>query len=272
MALSRRTLLQTACCCAAGMAALDAFVVEPGWLDVVERELFIPGLPKSWQGFRIAHLSDVHLREIGRVHDAVFATIRQFDPNLIVLTGDTIEHPRALRVLEDFCRPLTEQGRQVVATWGNWEHWGHIDKTDLAQSYTRAGVRLLGNESVVLPNGLSIIATDDFCSGNDDVRAALRQAQPGPVKLFLTHAPGIFDELPHDAPAFDLGLAGHTHGGQIRALGASIWVPPGSGRFTSGLYETNKGRIYVSRGVGTSVVSARFTCRPELPLFRLLAG
>jgi predicted MPP superfamily phosphohydrolase len=92
------------------------------------------------------------------------------------------------------------------------------------------------------------------------------------ARLFLTHAPGILDEMPEGAPGFDLALAGHTHGGQVCALGATVWVPPGSGRFRAGMYKTAKGPAYVSRGLGTSVLHARFTCRPELPVIRLVAA
>jgi predicted MPP superfamily phosphohydrolase len=266
----RRKFLQVAGCCAVGFAAVDAFVIEPSWLDVVEQDVPVPNLPKGLHGFRIAHLSDLHLRRLSGLHEAVVAAIQKASANLVVLTGDCIEDPSALGVLTDLCRSIAMQGREVVATVGNWEHWGHVDMTELDNAYARGGARLLGNESTLLASGISVMATDDHCSGFDDVRAALRNIPSGSMRLFLTHAPGIFDRLPEDAPKFDFGLAGHTHGGQIRALGAPLWAPPGSGRFRAGMYDTAKGRVYVSRGIGTSVVSARFTCRPELPIFRLV--
>ena len=270
--MDRRRFLQVAGCCAAGFAALDALVVEPSWLEVVEQDVPIPSLPKGLHGFRIAHLSDLHLQRLGGLHEAVVAAIQRTAANLVVLTGDSIEDPNALGVLTELCRSMTMQGREVIATIGNWEHWGHVDMTELERAYARGGARLLGNESRLLASGISVTATDDHCSGNDDVREALQNVPRGSIRLFLTHAPGIFDKLPDGAPKFDLGLAGHTHGGQIRALGVPLWAPPGSGRFRAGMYDTAKGRIYVSRGIGTSVVSARFTCRPELPIFRLVAA
>ena len=270
--VDRRKFLQVAGCCAVGFAAVDALVVEPSWLEVLEQDVPIPKLPKSLHGFRIAHLSDLHLQRMGRLHEALIAAIQKTAPNLVILTGDSIEDPSALAVLTDLCRLISTDGREVVATVGNWEHWGHVEMAELDKAYARGGVRLLGNESRMLTSGISVVATDDHCSGYDDVQAALRNVPVGSARLFLTHAPGIFDKLPAEAPSFDLGLAGHTHGGQIRALGAPLWAPPGSGRFRAGMYDTAKGRIYVSRGIGTSVVSARFTCRPELPIFRLVAG
>ena len=270
--ISRRTLLRAAGCCAVGIAALDAFVVEPSWMALSEHDVPIAGLPRGLEGFRIAHLSDLHLHSLGRFHDTLLATLKAQKPDLVVLTGDAVEETSALGVLTEFCRAIAAEGREVVATIGNWEHWGEITMQDLGRAYTRAGARLLGNESMRLASGITVVATDDFCSGHDDAAAALREPPPGPVRLFLTHAPGLFDVLPADAPRFDLGLAGHTHGGQVTALGVPLWVPPGSGRFRSGMYTTTKGPVYVSRGIGTSVLSARFTCRPELPVFRLVSG
>ena len=216
----------------------------------------------------MVHLSDLHLRSLDRIHDALWATIRKIEPNLIVLTGDCIESPSAMSVLQDFCRALVASDRDILATLGNWEHWGHVDVDFLRRAYARVGVRLLGNESIVLHRAMTIVATDDSCSAHDDARAALRDAPSNPVRLFLTHAPGIFDKLPPDAPKFDLGLAGHTHGGQVRPLGFPIRLPPESGRFIAGDYITPKGPIYVSRGIGTSILPARFLCRPELAVFR----
>jgi uncharacterized protein len=269
--VTRRAFLH-ASCCVAGIAAVDGLAIEPSWLEIAEHDVPIPRLPAALQGFRIAHLSDVHLRGLGRVHDKAIDAIRRLEPDLVVLTGDSIESESSLGVLEEFCRRLAAPGREVLATVGNWEHWGRVPLRRLSEVYARAGATLLGNESVLLKRGVSIVATDDFCSGHDDLRASLANVPSAPARLFLTHAHCIFERLPPGAPRFDLGLAGHTHGGQIRALGTPVWVPPGSGRFRSGMYDTAHGRVYVSRGVGTSVLPVRLTCRPELPVFRLIAG
>ncbi len=271
--IDRRRLLRLGACCAAGLAGLDAALIEPRWLEVTERDIPVPGLPASLRGLVIAQLSDLHLSSLGALHDRVAAEIRARDPALCVITGDAVEAKAALAPLQELCRSLAAPGREVLATIGNWEHWGEVPIADLRAAYARTGARLLANESMALPSGLAVTATDDACSGHADVGTALRDPARGAARLFLTHAPGLFDELPPGAPRFDLGLAGHTHGGQVTILGAAtLWVPPGSGRFRAGAYDTAHGPVYVSRGVGTSVLPVRFTCRPELPFFRLVAG
>lgn len=257
---------------AAIAAGAYAIGIEPAWLDVREIDVAVRGLPRALAGFRVAQLSDVHLTSLGRVHDHVFAALRARPVDLVVITGDAIDDEARLGVLTDLCHALRSTGAPVLATLGNWEHWGAVPRAALRAAYARAGARLLGDEAMRLDAGVAVIATDDSCSGNANLGAALRDVPRAEVRLFLSHAPGLFDELPTDAPRFDLGLAGHTHGGQLCVAGGAVWVPPGSGRFRAGLYDTSHGPLYVSRGVGTSVVPARFTCRPELPIFRLVAG
>jgi predicted MPP superfamily phosphohydrolase len=82
------------------------------------------------------------------------------------------------------------------------------------------------------------------------------------VKIALFHSPEYFDQI---APTIDLAFAGHTHGGQVNApLAGALWLPPGSGRFVEGWYSSANAKLYVSRGVGTSIAPLRFLCRPEI--------
>ncbi|APR75908.1 putative phosphoesterase [Minicystis rosea] len=270
--LDRRQALRLFGCCGVGLAGAYAIGVEPAWLEVTEHEVAVRGLPRGMHGYRIAQLSDLHLSSLDRLHDRVLAAVRAAAPDLVAITGDAVEDEAALGALTEFCHELAVGGRTILATVGNWEHWGHVRHAALHAAYERAGVRLLGDEAIRLDAGLAVIATDDFCSGFADAATAFHRVPSAAARLFLTHAPGILDALPEGSPGFDLALAGHTHGGQVRAFGATVWVPPGSGRFRAGMYATAKGQAYVSRGLGTSVLQARFTCRPELPVIRLVAG
>lgn len=267
--LGRRALLAGSL----GAASAYALGIEPAWLDVRAVDIPAPNLPRALAGYRIAQLTDLHLTRLGRLHEAVLAALRAQAPQLVVITGDAIDDPAHLPVLAELCREVAAAARcPLLATLGNWEHWGGVGREALGQAYARAGARLLGDESLALDAGLAVIATDDACSGHAQPEVALRALPRAEARLFLSHAPAFFDDLPAQAPRFHLGLAGHTHGGQITALGQALWVPPGSGRFTAGLYATAKGPLYVSRGLGTSVIPARLAARPELPFFRLVQG
>jgi hypothetical protein len=271
MGVQRRTFLRIAgCACLAG--AGYAALLEPRWLEVTEHDVPVVGLPRALEGFTIAQLSDIHIGRFGGLHARLVEELAARSPQLVALTGDVLDDPAALPAVKELVHALAAPGRQLVATLGNWEHWAEVPLDELGRVYRDAGVRLLGNESTALADGVVLVATDDGCSGHADELRAFRDVPTGAARLLLTHAPGLLDELGAGTPRYDLALAGHTHGGQLRAFGAAVWTPPGSGRFRHGHYQTAQGRAYVSRGIGASVIGARFTCRPELPFFRLVAA
>ncbi len=247
------------------VATVDALGVEPAWLDVHPMVVPVESLPKSLEGFTVAQVTDAHLTVLGRVETKILEAIDRASPQLVVLTGDLIDSLTHASALSELCAEVARTGTQVVATLGNWEHWGHIARRDLDRLYRGSDTTLLVDEWLDI-GGLSLYATDDSTGGTPrPVRPSSAVDQP---RILLTHSPAFVDEHPIDVD-FDLSLAGHTHGGQVTAAGLAPVTPPGSGRFVAGWYDTPAGRLYVSRGTGTSLVPARFMCGPELPLFEL---
>jgi len=170
--------------------------------------------------------------------------------------------------LAELCAELSRTGSTVLATMGNWEHWGEVDRGALDRLYRRSNAGLVVDTWTRI-DGLSIYATDDSTAGTP---STLRAPERDGPRLLLTHSPAFVD---HNHPAdasFDLCLAGHTHGGQITAGGLAPFTPPGSGAYVAGWYDAPLGPLYVSRGTGTSIVPAPFTCRPELPIIELVRG
>jgi len=270
-AFSRRQLLFGSGA-AALVAAMDALWVEPKWLRITEHDVPIVNLPKMLDGYRIAHITDAHLKHIGVVEEKIFREIENRDVALVVLTGDMIDDPLRLSVLEEFCHSLQGRRRTVLAILGNWEHQARLSITALHDRYRSHGIRLLINESELINSVICVSATDDAIGGNFLLGKTMRGYSASAVNLFLTHSPGILDYLPAKLGRFDLVLAGHTHGGQGRIGSFVPMLPPGSGRFISGLYQVPIGRAYVSCGTGMSSIPARFDCRPELPIFSLRRG
>ncbi|NUO48286.1 MAG: metallophosphoesterase [Polyangiaceae bacterium] len=269
--ISRRNALAGLACCGLGAAGIHAVAIEPRWLDVSEHDIPVPNLPASLEGFRVAQLSDMHLSSVGGLEEKLLAALRERDVGLVAITGDAIESQAAMVVLGGFVREIAKTTKaEIVATLGNWEHWGGVPFDTLSSTYREVGATLLGNEGKSTTSGIVVVATDDYCVGLADLAESLRTSPSGgAARILLTHAPGHLDRPPAGAPPFHLCLAGHTHGGQVRP-GFTLWTPPGSGRFVAGAYETPAGRAYVSRGIGTSVLAARLGSRPELPIFRLV--
>ena len=107
-----------------------------------------------------------------------------------------------------------------------------------------------------------MVGLDDAATGSPDLEIALRGVPPDAFVIALFHSPVYFDQLAARCP---LALAGHTHGGQVRIpLVPAFWLPRGSGRYLAGWYRRDAAEMYVSRGIGTSVLPMRFLCRPEL--------
>ncbi|HEY3498080.1 MAG TPA: metallophosphoesterase [Polyangiaceae bacterium] len=254
---------------AALLGTVDAFAIEPTWLDVNHHELSVPKLPRALEGYRIAQITDAHLQGLGSVERALVEEIVRSNVQLVLLTGDIVNTEYDYRLLQDFCRELRAPGRTVLATLGNWEYWGNLHTEDLARAYATVGVTLLGNDAHCPESGLCVVTTDDSLTRRARLETALSKRRQAPVSVFATHCPELFDRVPAGVERFDLSLAGHTHGGQVRVGSLTPFLPPGSGRFVSGWYDLPFGRAYVSRGTGMSVAPARFGCRPELPVFTL---
>ena len=111
-----------------------------------------------------------------------------------------------------------------------------------------------------------IVGLDDEFAGNPDLAATI-DVPNSAFKIGLFHSPSFFEKA---FKHFELALAGHTHGGQIRIpFLPPVWLPEGSGNFVAGWYKRGRSQMYVSRGLGNSILEVRFFCRPEVALIKI---
>jgi predicted MPP superfamily phosphohydrolase len=269
--VNRRQFLKTAAALAGGIVVADA-AFEARGLTVTRHDLVSPELPAALDGLRIAHVTDLHLPCAAA--DRAAEVIASEGIEIVAITGDTISHRHQLALVT----PYIARARGRVATLavrGNNDHWARVSMPTLASAYAAAGATLLDNAHAVVDYrgaGLQVVGLDDPGVGHPNVAAAWRGANPSLPTLWLLHGPGFIDRIDPTAqhlPTALLILAGHTHGGQIRGPGCTPYVPRGSGRFRQGFYTAPLGRVYVSRGIGTSIVPLRLLCPPELPIFTL---
>ncbi|MBK9067883.1 MAG: metallophosphoesterase [Gemmatimonadetes bacterium] len=231
----------------------------------------VAGLPSGLDGLTILHLTDLHL--YAGLHSAarrVMALAAELAPDVTVVTGDLVESTLQLRELTPWLAAC--RGRlATVVTLGNWEHQVGVTPDAMERTAAAAGATLLYNRSLVVERGgarLTLVGLDDARSGAPDPEGALRDTAPGSPQVWVFHAPGYADVLRSRGlprPAF--ALAGHTHGGQIRPPLLPPITPPASGRFVAGWYRDTFAPLYVSRGIGTSGIRARFRCPPEIGVF-----
>lgn len=219
---------------------------------------------------KLVQLSDLHLRGFGKHEKAISKQVQALEADVIVLSGDAIDRIEALPWLKEFVDALGNT--PVLLIPGNWEHWSQVDFAQLSST----GVTLLLNDewSLQTPKRLfEIIGMDDFTAGLPDL-SLLRpknNSESGAVKILVQHSPGFFDHVAvvNQMPekGFDLCLSGHTHGGQIALFGWAPLRPRGSGQYVGGMYETKGCPLYVSRGIGTSVLPIRLGSKPEIVVF-----
>jgi predicted MPP superfamily phosphohydrolase len=258
---------------ALGGAGTEAFAWAPRRVQLVRQEAAVPALPPGLAGLRIVHLSDIHLYD--GLHPAARRAIdlvREADPDITVITGDLAEHVNQLGHVGSFVEEC--RGRLATAvTLGNWEYQVGITPLHMRRTCEKAGATFLFNEALTLTVGdsrVAVVGLDDPLSGAPDPGRALREVPPDAVTVWGFHAPGYADAVRSESlPAPVLALAGHTHGGQIRLPLFPPITPPGSGRFLEGWYHDSFAPFYVSRGVGTTAIRARFRCPPEVGVFTL---
>lgn len=233
-----------------------AVIIEPKRLEVTHQSL----TGRVTQKLRIAHITDLHTQGFGPRERTLVLMLRRENPDIIVITGDTVDGPK-LSVVRDFMVNLSAPlGVWVVR--GNWEHWKLED--DERAFYTSVGARFLENTGAAARSDVWVAGLDDPMTGTPNLTDALFGAPADAFKLVLMHAPDYFAQI---GGQFDLALAGHTHGGQIvLPFWGPLWLPEGGKRYLAGFYSQNNSLLYVSRGIGTSIAPIRFGARPELAI------
>ena len=243
--------------------AYSAFV-EPHRLEVTTIRAHLPGVGPGLDGIRILHLTDLHLLRIGRNERKILALVERLRPEIIVLTGDFCSRwgvEEGVRFLEALRAPL-----------GVFFSPGNNDDRTLGVLRAKAkGVRFLVNGFAVVGRSgsrLIVAGVDDPHSGRDNLEVALRGAPEGAPIILLAHSPDV--ALREGFERVHLCLCGHTHGGQICPLpGRPLYVHTRGRVPHSGLHRVRGAFLYVSRGVGTSVLPFRFLCPPELVVVEL---
>jgi predicted MPP superfamily phosphohydrolase len=252
---------------------------------IEEIPLRIPGLSKALDGFTIVQLSDIHVGSfVGDAElNAGLELVRQARPDLIVLTGDLIDHDaRMAEQLGRFVRrlgPLAREG--VVAITGNHDFYAGVKPTVAALE--AAGARVLRNASAVIggAQGFSLLGVDDIWAkrfspeaGPDLERAvaslplvAGRHIARDLPRVLLCHNPSYFE---HAAGNVALQLSGHTHGGQVNLVvrPADVFLKNG---WVAGHYERSGSSLYINRGFGTAGPPARIGSPPEITRAVLVA-
>jgi uncharacterized protein len=286
---TRRKFLQMSAAGAAiGALAVagDGTIFEANQPKLVSIEVHLPRLAESWDGFRIAQLSDLHYDD----HFSVVPLRKAIDivnglqPDLIVVTGDFVtssgrSHRRAnalqaAKTIEPCARlvALMHARSGILAILGN--HDVDADGDHINAVLQSHGIPVLRNQSVPLEREgkrLWLSGVDDVLEGKPRLDQALKEIPADDPVVLLAHEPDWADHVAKHP--VDLQLSGHSHGGQIRIpfLGAP-YLPPLARKYPWGLRRIGGLTLYTNAGIGTIEVPMRINCPPEVTLITLRSG
>ena len=239
-------------------------------------------LPKEFEGFRIAQVSDLHNAEMGKDNEKLISMLAEVAPDIIVITGDIIDS-RNTNV--DVALDFAEQAVRIAPCYyvtGN--HEARVDEySDLKDGLIELGVTVLedakteivcSGESIVLVGVTDPSFQTDYLFGDDEtvLNSKLNEliSEEDGYVILLSHRPELFDTYVENK--VDLIFSGHAHGGQFRIPFIGGVVAPNQGlfpKFDAGIYTEGNTNMVVSRGVGNSIIPFRVNNRPEVILIEL---
>ena len=228
-------------------------------------EVMISNLPPQADGFRIAHLSDLHLRNWGNLQANLKNALLQMEYDLLVITGDFSDIPRSHRQTAHLLLKLLDELRPSLGIYGVLGNHDSptLAEYDLPMTFLRNSVRLinLGNFEFYLAGIEQHVRQR---STINDLVGGLPEDAPTVV---MAHYPSTAFELPEDSGC--IMLSGHTHGGQIRlpGLGCVFSNDKIPNSMSRGLHKVNGNWLHVNPGFGvSSPLRFRVLCPPEISL------
>jgi len=272
MSWSRRKFIKSGLFLAASAAIADAFYFERFFIEI--NEFQIGSTNSKEPALKLIQISDLHLTKLSTPLKKLASKINQLAPDLILITGDAIDDGTNINLLDQFLK-LIEKSIKKVAILGNWEYWGRVNLEELRAIYKKHNCDLLINQAkqyALKEKLISVTGIDDYVGGNADIELALENYKKGDFHLVLNHCPEYSDKLAiikQKNINVDLILSGHTHGGQVNLFGIIPFLPQGSGQYVKGWYTDAKKTMYVSKGIGTSLLPIRFGARAEIAVFHL---
>lgn len=250
-----------------------AFGVEPRWFEVEHLEMPLPRLEKSFDGYQIAQLTDMHLGDgLSQARlDHVIRKTNDLGADCIVLTGDFVSSDAELqekKLAHSLSKLKAKDG--VFAVLGNHDHWANA--RIVRRALRDAGVRELRNDVHVLRRGKAqtfLVGADCPGEGKADIARVVTSLPQRGSAILLAHEPDFADGFSL-LGRFDLQLSGHSHAGQVCLPFLGPIILPRYGRkYPRGQYKVEDMILYTNRGVGSSGIPVRFNCRPEIALFTL---
>ncbi len=245
--------------------------------SLVDRQLHCTEL--DWErlggpalGLRVAFLSDLHAGSFIEAESLsrIFERVQLVEPDLVIIGGDLINSRRREVTMVQAAAPVLSPQLGVYVVPGNHEWYAGLvgrDWRDFVRGLGWVDLTNRGERISTEQGSFWLAGIDDIREGQPDLDRALAGREEAEFCLLVSHNPDVFPSAA--AREVGLTLSGHTHGGQIRLAGRA-WLTSTELRYASGEYchdEHPGSRLYVSRGIGASLLPVRVDCSPEWTLF-----
>jgi uncharacterized protein len=236
--------------------AADARVIEPQWVKITRLRL------SDKPTCRFVHFSDLHHKGDRAHTQSVVEMINSLAPDFVCFTGDLLEEakflPETLDLLSGIKSPL-------YGVPGNHDYASKASFDDIAKCFDSTGGAWMVDEQKTIADGKINLIGVAHITPKHPPPVPL----PGMMNLLMFHYPAWVKRLGQRGK-FDLMLAGHSHGCQVRIpLYGPIMTPFAVDEYDLGLFHTKSGPLYVTSGIGWFPIPVRFNCRPEVVLVEI---
>ncbi len=272
--MNRRAFLKLALY--GGTAALIGsypVLIERNLVQVNRYRIALADLPPSFDGFTLAHLTDLHLGFLvseSFVEEIVHRT-NGLGADAIVCTGDYVHDKNTAREVDRVWPILSklEAREGVYSVLGNHDHWADSERSIYWLQRTGQNIRHLCRPIYRGRDRILIGGAGDYWQDELRVDETFSCSEENDCRILLSHNPDSVDSW--FTTPLSLVISGHTHGGQviIPFVGAPI-LPVSNKSYSSGLITTPRTKLFISRGVGWAVLPVRFNCYPEIALLELV--
>lgn len=257
---------------------LYSYFIGNSGLKVKEYKIVNEKIPNEFYGLKIVHISDIHFgknfneKKLGKV----VSKINEINPDIVVLTGDLVNGENVSKENEESLKKVLSKIKSNLGKYaitGNhdykYKNWESVIKDAGFINLNNTYKVIYGHNSKVLISGISTNYFEDKPVNEKlkDVNDYLQKTEVN-YKILLIHEPDYIDNI---NDSYDLILAGHSHNGQITIpLIGALYTPSGSKKYYKNYYKINNSDLYISSGLGTSVIPLRLFNKPSFNFYRLV--
>ncbi len=258
---------------AAALVGSYPVLIERNLVQVNRYRIPVANLPPSFNGFTIAHLTDLHLGFLVSESfiESVVQKTNKLGTDIIVSTGDLVHQRNTIKEIEKIWPLLgkLEARDGVYSVLGNHDHGADTERSLYWLERTGQNIRHISKPICRGKERILIGGAGDLWYDQLKIDKAFSGADENDCRILLCHNPDSID-TEYKTP-LSLVVSGHTHGGQvvIPVFGPPI-LPVRNKKYTSGLIATPKGPLFISRGIGWTMFPVRFNCYPEIAVLELV--